>query len=161
MAASSTDSVGSQDDFQNRSCMLLNTENITDIVDDEGLEGDIMGPRYHKRVRIAIIIIMIVTSVVGNSVVCWKLVVQRRHRRISKARVLFLNLAIADLLVACVTMTSQVVWEVMGRLWIAGEVFCRFFKFLQTFALVSSTYMLVTIAVDRHIAVATPLAPSP
>ncbi|KAK8776922.1 hypothetical protein V5799_029731 [Amblyomma americanum] len=127
---------------------------------DEGPE-EILGPRYHKRVRIAIIIIMIVTSIIGNSVVCWKLVVQRRHRRLSKARVLFLNLAIADLLVACVTMTSQVVWEVMGRLWIAGDAFCRFFKFLQTFALVSSTYMLVTIAVDRHIAVATPLAPSP
>ncbi|KAH7961858.1 vasopressin V1a receptor [Rhipicephalus sanguineus] len=161
MAASSIDSIGSQDDFHNHSCILLNGKNITDIVDDEGFEDDIMGPRYHKRVRIAIIIIMIVTSVVGNSVVCWKLVVQRRHRRISKARVLFLNLAIADLLVACVTMTSQVVWEVMGRLWIAGDAFCRFFKFLQTFALVSSTYMLVTIAVDRHIAVTTPLAPSP
>nr|XP_037274651.1 gonadotropin-releasing hormone receptor-like [Rhipicephalus microplus] len=161
MAASSTDSVSTQHDFQNHTCLLLNAENITGVVDDEGLEGDIMGPRYHKRVRIAIIIIMIVTSVIGNSVVCWKLVVQRRHRRISKARVLFLNLAIADLLVACVTMTSQVVWEVMGRLWIAGDFFCRFFKFLQTFALVSSTYMLVTIAVDRHIAVTTPLAPSP
>ncbi|KAH6939152.1 hypothetical protein HPB50_016124 [Hyalomma asiaticum] len=161
MAASSIDAVGSEDDIHNASCILLNGENITDVVDDQGPEGDIMGPPYHKRVRIVIIIIMIVASVVGNSVVCWKLVVQRRHRRISKARVLFLNLAIADLLVACVTMTSQVVWEVMGRLWIAGDAFCRFFKFLQTFALVSSTYMLVTIAVDRHIAVTTPLAPSP
>lgn len=122
---------------------------------------DVLGPRYHKRARIVIIIIMIVASVVGNSVVCWKLVVKRRHRRVSKARVLFLNLALADLLVACVTMTSQVVWEVMGRVWIAGDAFCRLFKFLQTFALVSSTYMLVAIALDRHIAIATPLAPSP
>ncbi|CAN8010984.1 unnamed protein product [Ixodes pacificus] len=123
-------------------------------------EDDLMGPRYHKRVRIAIIIIMIVVSVFGNSVVCWKLVLRRRHHRVSKARVLFLNLAIADLQVACITMTSQVVWEVMGRLWIAGDVFCRFFKFLQTFALVSSTYMLVSIALDRHIVIVTPLAPS-
>ncbi|KAG0436967.1 hypothetical protein HPB47_017676 [Ixodes persulcatus] len=120
-----------------------------------------MGPRYHKRVRIAIIIIMIVVSVFGNSVVCWKLVLRRRHRRVTKARVLFLNLAIADLLVACITMTSQVVWEVMGRLWIAGDVFCRFFKLLQTFSLVSSTYMLVSIALDRHLVIVTPLAPSP
>ncbi|XP_065311703.1 probable G-protein coupled receptor 150 [Dermacentor albipictus] len=161
MATSFFDAVGSQDDLRNYTCTVLNGENTTDIVDSEGPDDDIMGPRYRKRVRIVIIIIMIVTSVIGNTVVCWKLVVQRHHRRLSKARVLFLNLAVADLLVACVTMTSQVVWEVMGRLWIAGDAFCRFFKFLQTFALVSSTYMLVTIAVDRHIAVATPLAPSP
>ncbi|KAH6939056.1 hypothetical protein HPB50_015698 [Hyalomma asiaticum] len=122
---------------------------------------DVLGPRYHKRARIVIIIIMIVASVVGNSVVCWKLVVKRRHRRVSKARVLFLNLALADLLVACVTMTSQVVWEVMGRVWIAGDAFCRLFKFLQTFALVSSTYMLVAIALDRHIAIATALGTQP
>ncbi|XP_075537790.1 putative G-protein coupled receptor 150 [Dermacentor variabilis] len=161
MATSFIDAAGSQDDLQNYTCTVLNGENTTDIVDNEGPEDDIMGPRYHKRVRIVIIIIMIVTSVIGNTVVCWKLVVQRHHRRLSKARVLFLNLAVADLLVACITMTSQVVWEVMGRLWIAGDAFCRFFKFLQTFALVSSTYMLVTIAVDRHIAIATPLTPSP
>ncbi|XP_064474746.1 oxytocin receptor-like [Ornithodoros turicata] len=134
-------------------------ENLSDpsLID----EDRVMGPQYHQRVRVGIIITMIVVSVFGNSVVCWKLLLNRRHRRVSKARVLFLNLAIADLLIACVTMTSQVVWEVMGRLWIAGDVFCRFFKVLQTFALVSSTYMLVSIALDRHIAIVTPLAPSP
>ncbi|XP_050044123.1 gonadotropin-releasing hormone receptor-like [Dermacentor andersoni] len=133
---------------------LLN--NVTDAVATD----EMMGPRYHKRVRIVIIVTMIILSVVGNSVVCCNLLVQQRRRRVSKARVLFLNLAIADLLVACITMMSQVVWEVMGRLWIAGDAFCRFFKFLQTFALVSSTYMLVAIAIDRYIAIATPLAPS-
>ncbi|XP_065290827.2 gonadotropin-releasing hormone receptor-like [Dermacentor albipictus] len=140
------------------------TGNLTVLLDNAtgNLASDeVLGPRYHKRVRISIIVTMIILSVVGNSVVCCNLLVKHRHRRVSKARVLFLNLAIADLLVACVTMTSQVVWEVMGRLWIAGDVFCRFFKFLQTFTLVSSTYMLVAIAVDRHIAIATPLAPSP
>ncbi|KAH7967482.1 hypothetical protein HPB49_025166 [Dermacentor silvarum] len=133
---------------------LLN--NVTDAVATD----EMMGPRYHKRVRIVIIVTMIILSVVGNTVVCCNLLVKQRRRRVSKARVLFLNLAIADLLVACITMTSQVVWEVMGRLWIAGDAFCRFFKFLQTFALVSSTYMLVAIAIDRYIAIATPLAPS-
>ncbi|KAH9369601.1 hypothetical protein HPB48_011505 [Haemaphysalis longicornis] len=96
-----------------------------------------------------------------NASITEVLIVKRRRWRVSNARVLFLNLAVADLLVACITMTSQVVWEVMGRLWIAGDAFCRLFKFLQTFALVSSTYMLVAIAADRHIAIATPLAPSP
>ncbi|KAH8040306.1 hypothetical protein MRX96_011004 [Rhipicephalus microplus] len=151
-----------EDALENISCAIVNGgnfENGSDVA--PAISEDFLGPRYHKRVRIVIIIVMIVASIAGNTIVCWKLVFKRRHRRVSKARVLFLNLAIADLLVACVTMTSQVVWEVMGRVWIAGDAFCRLFKFLQTFALVSSTYMLVTIAVDRHIAIATPLTPSP
>ncbi|KAH6937576.1 hypothetical protein HPB50_001729 [Hyalomma asiaticum] len=162
MAGSPVDSNVMEDALGNLSCSIVNAGDVGNVSDvaTAGSE-DILGPRYHKRVRIVIIIVMIVASIAGNTVVCWKLVFKRRHRRVSKARVLFLNLAIADLLVACVTMTSQVVWEVMGRVWIAGDAFCRFFKFLQTFALVSSTYMLVTIAVDRHIAIATPLAPSP
>ncbi|KAL3205851.1 hypothetical protein MRX96_011003 [Rhipicephalus microplus] len=143
-----------ESDLYGNETALLNDTDV--LVPDE-----LLGPRYHKRVRIGIIITMIIVSTIGNSVVCCNLLVRQRHRRVSKARVLFLNLAIADLLVACITMTSQVVWEVMGRIWIAGDAFCRFFKFLQTFALVSSTYMLVAIAVDRHIAIATPLAPSP
>ncbi|KAH9369605.1 hypothetical protein HPB48_010664 [Haemaphysalis longicornis] len=159
MTSPSSGADGMANNFKDRNFTVFVAGNVSDIVN--ATSDDILGPRYHKRVRIVIIIIMIVSSIVGNTVVCWKLVVKRRHRRVSKARVLFLNLAIADLLVACITMTSQVVWEVMGRLWIAGDVFCRFFKFLQTFALVSSTYMLVGIAVDRHIAIATPLAPSP
>ncbi|XP_037561793.1 gonadotropin-releasing hormone receptor [Dermacentor silvarum] len=149
-----------EDDFQNGTVTLLISANATTDVVYSSAE-DLLGPRYHKRARIAIIIVMIIASVIGNTIVCWKLVVKRRRRRMSKARVLFLNLAIADLLVACITMTSQVVWEVMGRVWIAGDAFCRLFKFLQTFALVSSTYMLVVIALDRHIAIVTPLAPNP
>ncbi|XP_077512551.1 gonadotropin-releasing hormone receptor-like [Amblyomma americanum] len=139
-------------------------DNITVVINnvtDAQVPDELLGPPYHKQIRIGIIVTMIIVSIVGNSVVCCNLLIRQRRRRVSKARVLFLNLAIADLLVACITMTSQVVWEVMGRLWIAGDAFCRFFKFLQTFALVSSTYMLVAIAVDRHIAIATPLAPSP
>ncbi|CAN8012052.1 unnamed protein product [Ixodes pacificus] len=103
---------------------------------------------------------MLVVSLIGNLAVCFKLLTSRRHRYF-KAQVLFLNLALADLLVTLVTMSSQLVWEVMGRLWIAGDLFCRLFKVLQTFSLVSSTYMLVSVAIDRHFAIVNPLSPSP
>ena len=45
----------------------------------------------------------------------------------------------------------------MDREWLAGLVFCKMFKFIQTFALASSNYMLVALAVDRHRAVTKPL----
>ena len=49
------------------------------------------------------------------------------------------------------------IWEILDREWMAGLVFCKMFKFVQTFALASSNYMLVALAVDRHRAVTEPL----
>nr|XP_037268749.1 oxytocin receptor-like [Rhipicephalus microplus] len=103
---------------------------------------------------------MLVLSLVGNSFVCYRLLTSRR-RRLIKTQVLFLNLTFADLLVTLITMNSQLLWEIVGRVWVAGEIPCRMFKVLQTYALVSSTYMLVGIAVDRHFAICSPLTPAP
>ena len=50
------------------------------------------------------------------------------------------------------------IWEILDRKWMAGLVFCKMFKFFQTFALASSNYMLVALAVDRHRAVTKPLS---
>ncbi|KAH7966545.1 hypothetical protein HPB49_017433 [Dermacentor silvarum] len=111
-------------------------------------EESVFGPQYHSHVRITVIIIMIAFSIAGNCVVCWRLLRNHRRRRYQKAHVLFLNLAVADLLVT----------TIMGRAWIAGDAFCRVFKVLQTFALASSTYMIVSIALDRHFAIVYPLA---
>ncbi|KAL1429906.1 hypothetical protein MTO96_015406 [Rhipicephalus appendiculatus] len=76
---------------------LYGNETLNDT--DALVPDELLGPRYHTRVRIGIIITMIIVSTVGNSVVCCNLLVRQRRRRVSKARVLFLNLAIADLLV--------------------------------------------------------------
>ena len=43
------------------------------------------------------------------------------------------------------------------REWVAGWLFCKVFKFIQTYALASSNYMLVALAMDRHRAVTKPL----
>ena len=50
------------------------------------------------------------------------------------------------------------IWEILDREWLAGLVCCKMFKFLQTYALASSNYMLVALAVDRHKAVTKPLS---
>ena len=56
--------------------------------------------------------------------------------------------------------SGQMIWEILERKWLAGLVFCKVFKFFQTYALASSNYMLVALAVDRHKAVTNPLAVS-
>ncbi|XP_076373861.1 cardioacceleratory peptide receptor-like [Tachypleus tridentatus] len=98
---------------------------------------------------------MIVFSLLGNSAMCLHIKQKWHHR--SAIHVLFLNLAVADILVTLVTMCSQLVWEFMDREWIAGDLFCRTFKVCQTFTMVSSNYMLLAIALDRHSAIVYPL----
>ncbi|KAK8786724.1 hypothetical protein V5799_023497, partial [Amblyomma americanum] len=138
--------------------LLFGPANATSSQDDP--VENVFGPQYERTLRIIFIGIMLALSLIGNATVCYRLLTSRRQRLL-KAQVLFLNLALADLLVTLVTMNSQLLWEIMGRMWIAGEGSCRVFKVLQTYALVSSTYMLVGIAVDRHFAICKPLAPAP
>lgn len=45
----------------------------------------------------------------------------------------------------------------MDRAWLAGDVFCRVNKVLQTFAISSSNFVLVSIAIDRCLAIVYPL----
>ncbi|KAH7962419.1 gonadotropin-releasing hormone II receptor [Rhipicephalus sanguineus] len=144
------------EDAESNATSNLSSLQTSEIGDSD--EESMFGPQYHSHVRITVIVIMIAFSIAGNCVVCWRLLRNHRRRRYQKAHVLFLNLAVADLLVTTVTMTSQTVWEIMGRAWIAGDAFCRVFKVLQTFALASSTYMIVSIALDRHFAIVYPLA---
>ncbi|KAH6937573.1 hypothetical protein HPB50_001726 [Hyalomma asiaticum] len=137
----------------------VDNDNDTSL-DNATLEDSIFGPQYASTLRIVFIGVVIILSLVGNSIVCYRLLTSRRQRLL-KTQVLFLNLALADLLVTVVTMNTQLLWEIVGRVWVAGDIPCRIFKVMQTYALVSSTYMLVGIAVDRHFAICSPLSPAP
>jgi hypothetical protein len=57
-------------------------------------------------------------------------------------------------------MSGQMIWEILDREWLDGLVFCKMFKFFQTYALASSNYMLVALAMDRQRAVTKPLTVS-
>ena len=49
-------------------------------------------------------------------------------------------------------------WEILHRNWVGGLAFCKIFKFLQTFSLTSSNYMMLALAIEIHLAVTRPLA---
>ena len=40
-------------------------------------------------------------------------------------------------------------WTIADSEWQFGDAACKLFKFFQTFGLTSSTYLVVTIALDR------------
>ncbi|GIY78949.1 gonadotropin-releasing hormone receptor [Caerostris extrusa] len=117
------------------------------------------GPEYHRTVRLYTLFVMFIFSLLGNTLVVKQLLPLTR-RRFPKSKVLFLNLAAADLFVTFATMLSQFIWELMDQQWIAGDIVCKLFKFFQTYSLCSSTFMLVAIALDRYNAIVRPLSSS-
>ncbi|GFT45683.1 mesotocin receptor [Nephila pilipes] len=128
--------------------------------DDNTFNFEILGPPYTRNLRIGLLTLMIVTALSGNVAVIFSICVPS-CRKLRRIQVLFLNLAVADLLVCLFTMTSQLIWECMGREWVAGSVFCPIFKVLQTFTMVCSNYLIVCVALDRFIAVVFPLRRRP
>lgn len=118
------------------------------------------GPEYQRVIRIWTLAIMFVVSLVGNTTVVSQLLPLRRGR-FPKSKVMFLNLAAADLFVTFGSMLSQIIWELMDQQWIAGDFFCKFFKFTQTYSLCSSTFMVVAIALDRYSAIVKPFSFAP
>ncbi|XP_054711419.1 cardioacceleratory peptide receptor-like [Uloborus diversus] len=132
---------------------------VSSSVTEEPPQED-FGPQYHRTARICILFSMIAFSLLGNSMICWQLLPFRR-KRFPKSKVLFLNLAAADLCVTFFAMSSQTVWEIMGKVWLAGDAFCKIVKFLQTYSLTLSTYILVAIALDRYNAIVKPFSRTP
>ena len=53
--------------------------------------------------------------------------------------------------------SGQMIWEIMDC-WVAGWVLCKLFKFLQTFSITASNYMILALSVERHRAVTKPLS---
>lgn len=142
---------------------VININFITNLSTQSGASSPqvihVLGPEYHRQIRIGLLSLMIVISLIGNFIMCVH--ISKHRQRNQRIQLLFVNLAVADLLVTCFTMTSQLVWEYMGREWVAGAAFCPVFKVLQTFTMVCSNYLIVTIALDRHIAIVYPLRRRP
>ena len=112
---------------------------------------------------------------IGNSLVMYNLMLGRDSLGKKRSKTLFLHITLADVMVTIFPMAGtnvyhlsnqhlpigspgQMIWEILEREWLAGLVFCKLFKFFQTFALASSNYMLVALAMDRHRAVTKPLS---
>lgn len=120
---------------------------------------DILGysdTNYSVIVRICLLGGLVVISIIGNTLAAHKLLKKKWTR--TRTTVLFLHLTLADILVTIFPMAGQMIWETLDLVWYANSEFCKLFKFLQTFSLVSSNYMLVAIAIDRHQAITRPLA---
>jgi len=133
--------------------------NVTGLVEDI-LEIKEDEERYKLTINLRIIFLagLMLLSVTGNCIALYVLTLGRNSlvgKR--RSRTMFLHITLADILVTLFPMAGQMVWDMMDH-WVAGWVFCKVFKFLQTFALTSSNYMILALSVERHRAVTKPLS---
>lgn len=123
--------------------------------------GTVHDIELDKPYRLLILFLTVGLCIVGSILVLvWMLCNQRLSRNsnhFSRVNSFILNLTVADLLVIVLAVLPQLVWEYVDRQWSLGDVMCRLVKFLQSFSMMSSNYMLVVIAIDRHQAVTAPL----
>ncbi|KAK8738423.1 hypothetical protein OTU49_003867, partial [Cherax quadricarinatus] len=118
---------------------------------------EVLGPGYHKQLRQGILGVMFLVALLGNTKVMFTL--RQKWPKRGRMTILSFNLTLADLLVAFVTILGQLMWEVLDKHWYLSNVACKLYKVVSTFAITSSNYMLVAIAIDRHEAVVRPLNP--
>ncbi|KAL4228113.1 hypothetical protein ACF0H5_013548 [Mactra antiquata] len=117
-----------------------------------------------KPYRLVVLYLTTCLCIIGSILVVLWMVCNRRispkFNHLSRVNAFILNLTLADILVIFLAVIPQLVWEYVDREWMAGDVMCRVVKFLQSFSMISSNYMLIVIAIDRHQAIRSPLKES-
>lgn len=140
-----------------------NTTNASDL-NKTGACGTVHDIGRHKSTRLAILSLTIIFGVLGCILVLLWMACNRkvspRFNHLSRVNSFILNLTFADILVVLLAVIPQLIWEYVDRDWSAGPVMCRLVKYLQSFSMMSSNYILVVIAIDRHQAIRAPLKES-
>lgn len=98
--------------------------------------------------------IVILVSVVGNSLVCAAVFKVKQMRKIGNFYLV--SLAIADLLVSLLVMTFALANDIMGE-WVFGRPFCNVWISLDVMCSTASILNLCAISLDRYIHIRDPL----
>lgn len=92
---------------------------------------------------------------VGNMIVVVSLF--RKRNRLSRVSYFIMHLSLADLLVVIMHVPMDLIWEAVF-FWYAGNFLCKLLMFLRNVGLYLSAFILVSISVDRVLAITRPLS---
>lgn len=112
---------------------------------------------YNLAESIAMCLILggiIITTIIGNILVCVCIFLVRKLRR--PCNYLLVSLAVSDLCVAILVMPMALIYEIKGK-WIFGEIACNLWVSLDVLSCTSSILNLCMISVDRYYAITKPL----
>jgi len=81
----------------------------------------------------------------------------RTRRRRSRVNLFIMHLCVADLIVTFVVMPLEITWQLTVA-WLAGDTACRVLMFFRAFGFYLSSFILVTISLDRYFAILRPMS---
>nr|CAI5840630.1 unnamed protein product [Callosobruchus analis] len=137
---------------------------ITNLSRSMNIELDVANPLTDRdeslaKIEIAVLALIFLVMVIGNSTVLLALWTRRRYtgrKKLSRMYFFILHLSIADLITAFLSVLPQLAWEITFR-FKGGPILCKLVKYGQTLGPYLSSYVLMATAIDRHQAVCYPL----
>ncbi|XP_003702699.1 putative G-protein coupled receptor No18 [Megachile rotundata] len=112
-------------------------------------------PNWTDLVLAGLFTMLIIVTIVGNTLVIAAVITTRRLRSVTNCFVS--SLAAADLLVGLAVMPPAVLLQLTGGTWELGEVLCDSWVSLDILLCTASILSLCAISIDRYLAVTQPL----
>ena len=106
-------------------------------------------------VKIIVLSIIIFLTFIGNVAIIFA--IAARRSKLTRMYYFILQLSIADLLTAFLTLLPEVIWTFTLPHFYGGMVMCKIVKFTQMLGPYLSSYILIMTAVDRYQAICNPL----
>ncbi|KAL3876910.1 hypothetical protein ACJMK2_034691 [Sinanodonta woodiana] len=124
------------------------------IIEQELLYSDAHVSGASRVILTILLVAIMVTSLVGNSLVVLTFITNRHMR--STTNVFIVSLAVSDLTFT-VTCIPQNIGDVLNNYWQFGRVGCKMIPFVTNFTVACSSLTLCCVAIDRYYAIVHPL----
>uniref|UniRef100_A0AC11AZJ6 Neuropeptide S receptor 1 n=1 Tax=Ovis aries TaxID=9940 RepID=A0AC11AZJ6_SHEEP len=131
---------------------VLCTETVTFTAE---VEGEEWGSFYYsfKTEQLITLWVLFVFTIVGNAIVLFS---TWRRKRKSRMTFFVTQLAITDSFTGLVNILTDIIWRFTGD-FMAPDLVCRVVRYLQVVLLYASTYVLVSLSIDRYHAIVYPM----
>ncbi|XP_040288972.1 neuropeptide S receptor [Bufo bufo] len=100
--------------------------------------------------------ILFVVIMVGNSIVLYLTWKERVRKRKSRMTFFVTQLAITDVLTGVISILTDIIWRFTGN-FLAPDIVCKVIRYLQVVLLYASTYVLISLSIDRYHAIVHPM----
>ncbi|PVD37510.1 hypothetical protein C0Q70_00104 [Pomacea canaliculata] len=104
-------------------------------------------------IEVAVMATVLTLAVFGNLMVVLSLTM--KTRKMSRMHLMLMHLSLADLFVAFFNVLPQMMWDITFRFQ-GGPFLCGAVKYLQLVAMYASSYVLLSTAIDRYVAICHP-----
>uniref|UniRef100_A0AAG5CUZ0 G-protein coupled receptors family 1 profile domain-containing protein n=1 Tax=Anopheles atroparvus TaxID=41427 RepID=A0AAG5CUZ0_ANOAO len=99
---------------------------------------------------------IVITATVGNLIVVWIVLSHKRMRTVTNY--FLVNLSIADAMVSTLNVTFNYTYMLYLD-WPFGTMYCKISQFVAILSICASVFTLMAIAIDRYVAIMSPLKP--